>query len=109
MARLGQSDGLRTLVAKSDKRVTSNPYVKCAGYPDVLVAEARADRGMLRLVLHPGVDAGYQPLTIAGLAPCATYLVDIMPEHPFSADSQGEAELYVPILGRTALRITPVT
>lgn len=109
IARLGQVNGLRTLVAKPHKRMAGNPYIKCADYPDVLVAEARADQRRLRLVLYPRAGAGYRPLTIAGLTPSATYLSDVMPEQPFSADTAGEAELHVPIFGRTALHITPVT
>jgi hypothetical protein len=109
IARLGQADRLRTLVTKPHERTTANPYIKCADYPDVLVAEARVDRGELRAVLYPGGDAGYKPLTIAGLTPSATYRIDNMPEHPFSADASGAAKLCLPIVGRTALRITPVS
>jgi hypothetical protein len=107
IARLGQVNGLRTLVTAPHKQAPGTPYIKCAGYPDVLVAEARADRGTLRAVLYPGAVAGYQPLTIAGLAPSAIYLVDTMPEHPFSANAAGEADLSIPVSGRTALHITP--
>jgi hypothetical protein len=109
MARLGGQDALRALVTRPQGPKGQQPYIKSAKYPDVLVAAARSDRDTLRAVLYPGAEAGYRPLTIAGLKPSATYAVDIAPAQPFAADRFGEAEIYVPINARTALHIHPAT
>jgi hypothetical protein len=107
LARLGGQNALQALVTKPHAPKREEPYIKSAKYPDLLVAAARADRDSLRAVIYPGADAGYKPLTIAGLKPSTAYVVDVAPEQPFATDRSGEAEICVPIFARTALRIHP--
>ena len=109
MARLGRHNALQALVTKPHAPKREQPYIKSARYPDVLVAAAREDRETLLAVLYPGVEAGYKPLTIAGLKPSTTYVVDVEPEQPFASDRSGEAEICVPISARTVLHIHPAT
>jgi hypothetical protein len=108
LARLGGYNALQALVTKPRAPKGEEPYIKSARYPDVLVAAARADRETLRAVLYPGVDAGYKALTIAGLKPSTTYVVDAAPDRPFATDRSGEVEICVPICARTVLHIRPV-
>jgi hypothetical protein len=109
MARLGGHNALQALVTEPHPPKREQPYIKSASYPDVLVAAARADREALRAVLYPGVEAGYKRLTIAGLKPSTTYVVDVAPEQPFASDRSGEAEVFFPIRARTVLHIHPAT
>jgi Linalool dehydratase/isomerase len=107
LARLGRHNALRALVTKPHAPNRKEPYIKSARYPDLLVAAAQADRETLRAVLYPGVGAGYKPLTIAGLKPSATYVVDVAPEQPFASDRSGEAEICIPVCARTVLHVHP--
>ena len=109
MARIGRQNVLQSLVTKPHSTTRASPYIKSAEYPEVLVAAAHADRDTLRAVLYPGVSDGYKPFTVGGLRPSATYVVDIASDHHFSSDSSGEADLLVPVCGRTALHIHPTT
>ena len=106
IARLAPAGALRSLVATPRGR--SNPRIASAAYPDVLVAEARADRGSLRAVLHAGTEAGAKTIGIAGLVPTSTYIAEAGSTQRFTSDACGETTLRIPVHGRVALRIVPV-
>lgn len=105
IARLGHAGALRSLVTAP--RVRTGPFIKQANYPDVLVAKAEARDRELVTVLHPGEGRGYKQITIAGLAPSSSHVIDWGEAHTFDADAQGEARLNIPLMGRTMLRIHP--
>ena len=107
IARLAQAGTLRRLVARPRDRAATHPRIASAAYPDVLVAEARADRGALRAVLHAGTDPGAKTLEIAGLVPTCGYLAEAGSAQRFTSDACGKATLRIPVHGRTALRIVP--
>jgi hypothetical protein len=110
IARFGQSDALRSLVAAPphDPREASRagPFIKAADYPDVLVAKARHRDGALLAVLHPGKHAGFHFLTFGGLVRGQTYVAAIGRDYRFVADANGEARLSLPIFRRTELRMS---
>jgi linalool dehydratase/isomerase-like protein len=108
IARLGQAGTLRSLVAKPRKRAAAAPRIASAAYPDVLVAEARAQHGALHAVLHAGSAAGPKDLEIAGLVPTCGYIAEAGEAQRFKADAAGKATLRIPVHGRTTLRIVPV-
>ena len=107
IARLGQAGTLRRLVTTPRERTANSPRITSAVYPDVLVAEARADRGALCAVLHPGTAPGAKTLTVAGLRPTCAYTAEAGAAHCFMSDACGEITLRIPVHGRTALRIAP--
>src|SRR5262249_49395270 len=109
IARLAQAGTLRRLVATPRRRAATDPYIASAAYPDVLVAEARVDRGALRAVLHAGTKPGAKILEIAGLVPTCGYIAEAETAWAqcFTADASGAATLRIPVRGRTALRIVP--
>jgi hypothetical protein len=109
IARLGEAGALRRLVATPRERASTEPRIASAAYPDVLVATARADRGALHAVLQTGTAPGEKVLRIAGLVPTRSYVAEAGPAQRFTADAGGEATLSIPVHGRTALRIVPVT
>jgi hypothetical protein len=109
MARFGHADALRSLVASpphaSCDGVRAGPFIKAADYPDVLVAKAVQRDGALFAVLHPGRKAGFRFVTVGGLAPGQTYVAALDRDYRFAADAEGEAQLSLPIFGRTTLRV----
>jgi hypothetical protein len=109
IARFGHSDALRSLAAApphaSCDGSRAGPFIKAADYPDVLVAKAVRGDGALFAVLHPGKKAGFRFVTLGGLAPDQTYVAAIDRAYRFVADAQGEAQLSLPIFGRTELRM----
>jgi hypothetical protein len=107
IAHLAQAGALRRLVARPRDRAATHPRITSAAYPDVLVAEARADRGALRAVLHADTDPGVKTLEIAGLVPTCGYLAEAGSAQRFTSDACGKATLHISVDGRTALRIVP--
>jgi hypothetical protein len=107
IARLAQVGTLRRLVATPHERAATDPRIASADYPDVLVAEARADRGALHAVLHTGTVLGAKTLGIAGLVPTCGYVAEAGSAQRFTSDACGEATLHISVRGRTALRIVP--
>jgi len=74
-------------------------------YPDVLVASAHADNGILKTVLYPGNNEGVYEVTLAGLKPNKHYRVSGAKESAIYADNQGNARLTVQLTGRTCLNV----
>jgi hypothetical protein len=107
IARLAEPGTLRRLVATPRERTVTTPRIASVAYPDVLVAEARADRQTLRAVLDAGTAPGMKALTVAGLLPTRAYVAESGAAQQFTADAGGEATLRIPVHGRTALRIAP--
>jgi hypothetical protein len=104
IACLGRAGALRSLVTTPHPR--TGPFIKHADYPDVLVAKAHARDGQLTAVLHPGEGRGYKTITVAGLEAGASHVIDWGEAHSFEADGHGEAQLNVPLMGRTVMRIS---
>jgi hypothetical protein len=107
IARLGEAGTLRRLVAMPHERAAGDPRIASAGYPAVLVAAARAERGALHAVLHTGTLPGTKTLAIAGLAPNRSYIAEAGSAQRFTSDARGEATLPIPVHGRTTLRVVP--
>jgi hypothetical protein len=106
-ARLGCADGFRRLV-ESPGDASAGPHLADADYPGILVAAARREGEMLRLVLHPTGPAAIRPIAIAGLKPGRHYRTGFA-DQPFArADETGRAVIGVPLHARTELRIVPV-
>jgi hypothetical protein len=106
IARFGQADALRSLVAAPRHAAgRAGPYIKEAAYPDVLVAKAAQRDGALFAVLYPGRKGGFRFVTLSALAPSQSYVAAIGKDYRFVADARGEAQLSLPIFGRTELRI----
>jgi Linalool dehydratase/isomerase len=109
MARLGHADAFRSMVTRPHGKMANAPYIKHANYSEVLVAAAHARSGTLRVVLYPTGAAGYKSITLAGLNPSKSYVIDALPDQPFAADNAGEAHLCLPVAGRTMMHFTPQT
>jgi hypothetical protein len=106
-ARLGRTDGFRGLI-ESPADALAGPYLADADYPEILVAAARREGEMLRLVLHPGGAGAIRPIAVAGLKPGRHYRTGLA-DQPFArADETGRAVIAVPLHARTELRIVPV-
>jgi hypothetical protein len=106
LARSGAHNGLRHLIGKPDA-VRTGPMICDVRYPDVLVARAVAQDGMLDAVLYPGKRNGRHRVGLSGLAPGAVYACDGAEEPRIVADAQGRTTLIVCLDGRRALRVRP--
>jgi hypothetical protein len=107
IARLGCTDGFRGVI-ESPAHVLAGPHLADADYPKILIAAARREGEMLRLVLHPGGDGAIRPIAVAGLKPGRHYRTGLA-DQPFArADETGRAVIAVPLHARTELRIVPV-
>ena len=93
IARCGRPGALRSLVTEPRKSPASGPFIKDAGYPDVLVAKAINASESLLAILYAGERSGFKALTIGGLAPDQDYIAATGTEHRFRADAAGEARL----------------
>ncbi|HEX8569054.1 MAG TPA: hypothetical protein VF699_03905, partial [Caulobacteraceae bacterium] len=60
LARAGRADALRDMATATPRAPALEPHIADAPYPGVLVAAARASRGALEAVLHPGAGPGVQ-------------------------------------------------
>jgi hypothetical protein len=106
-ARLGCTGGFRGLIESPDD-APAGPHLADADYPEILVAAARREGEVLRLVLHPGGAGAIRPIAIAGLKPSRHYRTGLA-DQPFArADETGRAVVAVPLHARTELRIVPV-
>lgn len=106
-ARLGCTDGFRGSI-ESSTNALAGPHLADADYPQILVASARREGEMLRLVLHPGAAGAIRPIAISGLKSGRHYRTGLA-DQPFArADETGRAVIAVPLHGRTELRIVPV-
>jgi hypothetical protein len=106
-ARLGCTHGFRGLI-ETPTDASAGPHLAEADYPEILVAAARREGEMLRLVLHPGGGGATRPIAIGGLKPGRHYRTGLA-DQPFArADETGRAVIAVPLHARTELRIVPV-
>lgn len=106
-ARLGCCNGFRGLIEWPDD-ARAGPHLADAAYPDILVAAARREGEMLRLVLHPGGPGAIRPIAISGLKPGRHYHTGLAAQPFARADETGRAVIAVPLHARTELRIVPV-
>jgi hypothetical protein len=105
--RLGCRNGFRGLIESPDD-ARAGPHLADADYPEILVAAARREGEMLRLVLYPGAAGAVRPIAIAGLKPGRHYRTGLA-DQPFArADETGRAVIAVPLYTRTELSIVPV-
>jgi hypothetical protein len=106
-ARLGCTDGFRGLIESPDD-ASAGPHLADADYPEILVAAARREGEMLRLILYPGGAGAIRPIAIAGLKPGRHYHTGLA-DQPFArADETGRAVIGIPLHARAELRILPV-
>lgn len=86
------------------------PILDSVPYPDVLVAKARSVTSQdLSLVLYPSGKAGTFTIGIIRLQPGQSYIFNGKAGTAFTADGNGDAEIDIPIDGRTAIDIQPKT
>ena len=109
MARYSKPGAFHALVAGRHAPLRQGPYIKDAPYPDVLVAAAHVKGEGLCAVLRAGRNGAFKNITIAGLIPRRSYLVDFGQEIRVTSDSAGEARLNLPLSGRADLRVVPAT
>ena len=83
----------------------TGPLLAECEYPKVIPAKATSSGDDLELVLYNGAEPGEQRLKLERLKPDADYSIN--GEKTFKSDSNGQAELYVYLDGRTALNIMP--
>ena len=105
-ARCGAHDALKGLTEASPS--ASGPMLIKAEYPDVLIARAHSENGVLELVLCPGATGGTFPIELAGLMSGRRYRAGLQIQSDFCADRQGRAVLEIALHGRTAITISPV-
>lgn len=106
-ARLGCTDGFRGLI-ESPNDALAGPHLADADYREILVAAARREGEMLRLILHPGGAGAIRPIAIAGLKPGRHYHTGLADQRFTRADETGRAVIGVPLHARTELRVVPV-
>jgi hypothetical protein len=86
------------------------PLLLQAPYPDVLVARAVNDGGVLSGVLKPGralaVGATYA-LELGQLLPGKRYRCEGLCDPDFIADERGEARVWVKLAERQSFRVSP--
>ncbi len=105
-ARVARTDGLRELVTSPVQAQTS--YLKSVPYPDVLVAKAVCDDGVLTCVLVPSKPETTALFTIAGLVPNTTYQVSGLEQNMCRSDPNGEAVLTAQLAGRATISVRPL-
>ena len=106
LARSGTKSGFRNLCTQPHKS-KNRPHISEARYPEVLVARAVENTGVLSAVLYPGISGGRFQLGVAGLRPKMTYLGDGCVERCVTTDDRGEAKIHVDIDGRKEIRLRP--
>jgi hypothetical protein len=84
----------------------TGPILADCSYPEVIPAKAASNGDDLDLVLYNGAGPGEQRLKLERLKPSAAYSVNAG-EKTFTADANGEAELFINLDGRTEVKITP--
>lgn len=82
----------------------TGPVLSECAYPDVIPAKAASNGDDLDLVLYNGAEPGDFRIKIERLQPDTVYKIN-GGERTFTADSDGQAELYVRLDGRTGLYI----
>jgi len=83
----------------------TGPLLTECEYPNVIPAKAASSGDDLDLVLYNGAEPGEQRIKIERLKPGAEYLIN-GGEKKFVSDSNGQAELFVHLDGRTEVKIT---
>ena len=89
------------LQSATNKVPDSGPVISKVSYPDVLLASANNHDGELRAVMYPGDQPGFKPLTVAGLMPGKSYIINNDQTHTVIADRHGDAAVSICVEGRT--------
>jgi len=109
IARLGRTDGLRSIVLRPATSATDGLHVEHVPYPEMILAEARRlDCHTLRIVAHSRAPGCMTGIGVAGLMPDHHYHTGIADAPFIRADATGRATIRLRIEGRAELRITPV-
>jgi hypothetical protein len=103
-ARCGTPNGFRRLI-EHPRQQGVRPILDAATYPDVLVAHASEQDGVLRAVLYPGEGPGERDIGFSCLCPHGRYVCDGMQKTEFVADGAGAACGRVLLNGRTEIRL----
>jgi Linalool dehydratase/isomerase len=103
-ARSCVKNGFRNLIKKQLK-TSQNPFISQVSYPDVLVAHASYQNGVLKAVFYHGEQPSVQKIGIANLMPHASYFCDGTQTKQIVADADGNASLAIFINGRTEIKL----
>lgn len=103
LARSNVANGLQTLLEKPALR--QHPTVAQVQYPQVLVAHASYNQGVLTAVLYNGAQAGLQRIGLANLTPLARYQCCGAQTQTIVANANGEADLMLLLDGRTEIKV----
>jgi Linalool dehydratase/isomerase len=103
-ARCNVKNGFRTLIENPHKQ-RLHPIISLANYPDVLVAHASYQQGVLKAVFYHGAHASLQKIGFANLAPHVSYCCDGLQNKQFIADADGNATVEIYIDGRTEIHV----
>ena len=83
----------------------SGPLLAECEYPNVIPAKAASSGDDLELVLYNGAEPGEQRIKLERLRPDTSYSIN-GGEKTFTSDSDGQAELFVHLDGRTEVMVT---
>jgi hypothetical protein len=103
-ARSCVKNGFRALIDKA-ANARQTPMINHVNYPEVLVAHASYQHGVLNAVFYNGAQAGLQKIGIANLSPHAAYFCEGAQIKQLIADADGNAVVAIPIDGRTEIRL----
>lgn len=93
-ARCAVKDGFRALMRSAEPKPVT-PHISRATYPDVMVAAAKYQDGVLKAVFYAKEKIGLSKIGLGGLRAGATYQCKGSEERVIHADPAGYAEIHV--------------
>jgi Linalool dehydratase/isomerase len=97
-------NGFRELIENPHKK-RLHPIISHVIYPDVLVAHASFQNGVLKAIFYHGKQAGLQKISFVNLTPHASYICAGTHTKTLIADADGNAVLEIFIDGRTEIQL----
>lgn len=104
LARSCVKNGFRQLIENTHKP-RLYPIINEVNYPDVLVAHASYQKGVLKAVFYNGTQASLQKIGLANLTPHASYFCEGTANKVVIADANGNAVIDIFIDGRTKIQV----
>jgi Linalool dehydratase/isomerase len=105
-ARSGRKNAFHDLIERPREQAPQ-PMISELRYPEIMVARAYCEQGVLGAVLYPGERPGRFRMRVRGLTPEGVYACDGTEQPRIKADPNGEAVIKVAMIGRTEIRIRP--